>query len=551
MYSNEKNPGLNWKDLLIKLIFVVVFILLLIWLFKINTPNMKPFYSNQFRENIKYMQDAAESYYTNERLPKNLGDSAEISLRDMINKNLILPFVDEDGNSCDLDASYVEVTKNQNDYTLKTTLVCPKEKNTVVKTLGCYNYCEDCNKDEVKKVTEYQFKKEASKTTYSLTCPNGGNLKDGTCSLYEKTSYKAAEKTTTGEYYCPNGGTLNGKICVISKETSYKPYTSTTNGYYTCPAGYTLNGSKCYKTSSSTDTVNATAISTCPSGYTLSGSKCTKTIAYTDRADFITSYTCPSGYTLSGSKCYKTTYTSGYTYNASYYKYGYTSPKSGSNYVFISQGYGYACSNKASCPTYGYYYYYNTYYCPNGGTISGKTCTVEGTSSTSTVNATVHTDCPSGYTSNGSYCTRTSSYTDTKNADVSYSCPKGYVSNGNGTCSKVINNTETRNATYVNGTTKTYCDNGDTLKNGMCYVSETTKYNASKTEGKTSYLCNNGGTLNNATKLCEKTVLVNNYAATKVSKVSKGYTYKWSTSETLAGWTRTGATRTSTVKVSK
>ena len=85
----------------------------------------------------------------------------------------------------------------------------------------------------------------------------------------------------------------------------------------------------------------------------------------------------------------------------------------------------------------------------------------------------------------------------------------------------------------------------------MCYVSETTKYNASKTEGKTSYLCNNGGTLNNATKLCEKTVLVNSYTATKVSKVSKGYTYKWSTEETLAGWTRTGATRTSTVKVSK
>ena len=555
MYSNEKNPGLNWKDLLIKLIFVVVFILLLIWLFKINTPNMKPFYSNQFRENIKYMQDAAESYYTNERLPKNLGDSAEISLRDMINKNLILPFVDEDGNSCDLDASYVEVTKNQNDYTLKTTLVCPKEKNTVVKTLGCYNYCEDCNKDEVKKVTEYQFKKEASKTTYSLTCPNGGNLKDGTCSLYEKTSYKAAEKTTTGEYYCPNGGTLNGKICVISKETSYKPYTSTTNGYYTCPAGYTLNGSKCYKTSSSTDTVNATAISTCPSGYTLSGSKCTKTIAYTDRADFVTSYTCPSGYTLSGSKCTKTTTSGGYTYTASEsfsYKYG----------QFRSKPSGYTCSyvkvdDCSSGVCLGKKYVYtgcyksNGYYCPDGGTLSGTTCTVRGTSSTSTKDATASKTCPSGYTSNGSYCTRTSSYIDTKNADVTYSCPNGYVSNGNGTCSKVINNTETRNATYVNGTTKTYCDNGDTLKNGMCYVSETTKYNASKTEGKTSYLCNNGGTLNNATKLCEKTVLVNNYAATKVSKVSKGYTYKWSTSETLAGWTRTGATRTSTVKVSK
>ena len=503
MYSNEKNPGLNWKDLLIKLIFVVVFILLLIWLFKINTPNMKPFYSNQFRENIKYMQDAAESYYTNERLPKVVGDSADISLRDMINKNLILPFVDEDGNSCDLDASYVEVTKNQNDYTLKTTLVCPKEKNTVVKTLGCYNYCEDCNKDEVKKVTEYQFKKEASKTTYSLTCPNGGNLKDGTCSLYEKTSYKAAEKTTTGEYYCPNGGTLNGKTCVITKESSYKPYTSTTNGYYTCPAGYTLNGSKCYKTSSSTDTVNATAISTCPSGYTISGGRCQKTI------------------TTSGSTISATWIEGGRSYLNGTYEYkpsGYTCSTSKQN----------VCTSSKHCP--GVIPVYTSCYKDSPGYYT----------------------CPSGYSRNGSTCTKGgSSKTVYEDLTTTYSCPNGYVSNGNGTCSKVINNTETRNATYVNGTTKTYCDNGDTLKNGMCYVSETTKYNASKTEGKTSYLCNNGGTLNNATKLCEKTVLVNSYTATKVSKVSKGYTYKWSTSETLAGWTRTGATRTSTVKVSK
>lgn len=75
MYSSEKNPGFNWKDLVIKVVFVFLFIILLMWLFKKSTPNMTPFYSNVFRENVKYMQDAAESYYTNERLPKNIGDS--------------------------------------------------------------------------------------------------------------------------------------------------------------------------------------------------------------------------------------------------------------------------------------------------------------------------------------------------------------------------------------------------------------------------------------------------------------------------------------------
>ena len=107
MYNTEKNPGFNVKDVIIKAIFLVLFILLLVWLFP-KVPNMKPFYSNVFRENIKYMQEAAESYYTTERLPKNVGDTAEMTLQDMIDKNLILPFVDEDGNSCDTKESYVE-----------------------------------------------------------------------------------------------------------------------------------------------------------------------------------------------------------------------------------------------------------------------------------------------------------------------------------------------------------------------------------------------------------------------------------------------------------
>ena len=160
MYSNEKNPGINWKDIIIKVIFLVVFVLLLMWLFP-KVPNMKPFYSNVFRENIKYMQDAAQSYYTTDKLPKNIGDTVEMTLGEMIEKNLILPFVDEDGNSCDLNKSYVQVVKDKDgSYTLKVNLVCPKEENFVEKKLGCYDYCPECETEQPEELLyEYQFKR--------------------------------------------------------------------------------------------------------------------------------------------------------------------------------------------------------------------------------------------------------------------------------------------------------------------------------------------------------------------------------------------------------
>ena len=90
MYSSERNPGINWKDIITKLIFLILFVLLLVWLFP-KVPNMTTFYSSVFRDNLTYMQNAAKNYYTNERLPKKVGDTSEMTLRDMIDKSLLLP----------------------------------------------------------------------------------------------------------------------------------------------------------------------------------------------------------------------------------------------------------------------------------------------------------------------------------------------------------------------------------------------------------------------------------------------------------------------------
>ena len=584
MYSNEKNPGVNWKDIIIKVVFVFLFVLLLMWLFKKSTPNMTPFYSNVFRENIKYMQDAAESYYTNERLPKNIGDTAEITLGEMIRKNMILEFVDKDGNECDKEASYVQVVKNKNDYTLKVNLVCPTEKNFVEKTLGCYDYCEDCDKEE--KVTEYQFKQATSKTNVSYTCPSGGTLKDGVCYVYGNSSYKATEVTSASEYYCPNGGTLKNGKCYVTKEESHAATETTKTGVYYCKDGDILDGKICRTSNNSTYTAYTRTIYEggyyCPEGGELWGSKCYVTDSYNDVKTATYNYSCPSGYTLSGTKCvkkvtnngnnYNATKTTGKstTYNASFgktYKKGQFQTKP-AGYT-CSTGKQYICTSSSNCPGYVTVYtgcYKKTYSCPQGGTLNGTKCTISGKTTYS---------CPYGGTLNGTIC-KVAGSTSTVSVDANrdYSCPSGYSLSGT-KCYKKIYNEYSYKATWEDEETERYCNSGDTLKVNTCYTTKETTYNAYITKGETVYTCSageklngklcyktvtssynaskktgtktlscpSGGTLDSKTSTCNSSVLKSKYNATKVSKVSNGYIYKWSTSETLEGWERTGATR--------
>ena len=92
MYKNESKNGFSIIDIIVKIIFAGLFIFLLIWLFQKKVPNMTPFYSNVFRENIKYMQDAGESYFTDDKMPKNVGDEVKLTLSEMIDKKLIIPY---------------------------------------------------------------------------------------------------------------------------------------------------------------------------------------------------------------------------------------------------------------------------------------------------------------------------------------------------------------------------------------------------------------------------------------------------------------------------
>lgn len=164
MYTEEyERRTFPVRDFLLKIILIILFIFLLVWLIpKFTAPStskvqdLSPLTSQIFADNLKRMQDAATSYYTDERLPKNVGDSDQMTLRDMISKKLVVPFVDKNGQACSVDDSYVKITKMDEEYLMKVNLKCSDKEDYILVHMGCYTYCEKdiCEKKETEVVKQ-------------------------------------------------------------------------------------------------------------------------------------------------------------------------------------------------------------------------------------------------------------------------------------------------------------------------------------------------------------------------------------------------------------
>ena len=166
MYEERVNK-FSVKDLIIQILLIAFFVFILLWLFPTkgdlanlntggenNSEESTVLYDRIFYENILIMKDAAKSYYTNDRLPVNVGDKVSMTLKEMIEKNLVLDITDKNGDLCDVDESYVEVTRSEeSEYILKVNLKCGSEENYILVYMGCYDYCHtdmcEKNKEDV------------------------------------------------------------------------------------------------------------------------------------------------------------------------------------------------------------------------------------------------------------------------------------------------------------------------------------------------------------------------------------------------------------------
>jgi conjugal transfer mating pair stabilization protein TraN len=214
-------------------------------------------------------------------------------------------------------------------------------------------------------------------------------------SIAVTTSYTKAQIT----YSCA-GGVLQGQYCV---STSSSPATAS----YSCPNGGTLNGTSCVSQTS----IPATSHYTCASGE-LNGQSCVSQTSMPATSY----YTCASG-ALNGQSCVTSSPAVGVS-SCPPPQMSYTPPE-----IWTLS---YDSNNNAWCTHWATdrddpfgslsFLASTSYACPNGGTLSGNTCTT-------TTTATLNYKCDSG-TLSGSSCITES----TTPAGITYTCDSGTLS---------------------------------------------------------------------------------------------------------------------------
>lgn len=511
-----ENKGFNWLKIAIEVLVIFIFVLILVWIFPMPGKNT----NSNYDENFETFRNTAKNYFTVDRLPKNVGDTVRMSLDEMIQKNIIRELKDEKGNSCDVSKSYVLVSKiSDTNYQLRVELSCGNETDYVLDTIGCYdtcNYVTDNNNN-----TNNGNGNNGYKTTTNTTT-------SGTIVQYR---YKTQRVVKHVSYKCDEGYALNGTKCVKLKGTSIAAtaqYSEEKDVYMdpviaagpmktiyadpiikdggetaSCPEkeGYFYNNSRdlCVKPGSS---YNAT--------------KHTKTVddSYSYDATGTTKYTSWE-----------------YKYTQKYESKKYDSDTT--KYEKTGEGYELRCpdgTTNCECPKNVYVYTYRVYTrskyteysCPNGGSLSGSKCYVSASH-----NEDYYT-CDNGGKLDGTKC-----YIDektkkpTKDREKIYTCPEGYESSGsdiNLTCYKQV---PTDGKAYCSDSSYTYNE-----KTNKCVKHINKEF--------IGYKCPTGYQLDG--DKCYKSG--ETVDARKWTKCIVITTYTWNSNANLAGWTKTGETRT-------
>lgn len=578
----RNNNGLALKDLLIRLVLIIIFIFLLIWLFPM--PDLKPLNNQIFADNIDRMKDVAKSYYTTERLPQNINDSKKMTLREMLDKKLILPLMDSNGKYCSSDDSYIEVTKLENEYIIKVYLSCSDKQDYIIEHFGCYDICSDkCKALETTVTSGYAGDRTKKKTTRRTTEKIITTKKNA--KLYEYQFVRTYYVQKFDKYSCPSGYYLVGDSCIKNGSEiitiAAKKKTTTITSIDTKDAKA--------ETSSSTETTPAN----CRIDYLTSTQDAIKKTSTYSKVTTTTTQkvTADKTYTYDIKGAVETTTTVNKEYittqnydiisadkSAAEYEWvpDYTTTSTDGGLAYVGENskleYGYSWSEPtcATCATvrvwYKYYHYTKkttgnaTYSCdayPGYSLYDGNKCRKATTTSKT---------CPSGYSPNGSVCSKqTTTYScskygssyeynssnktcvktttkyscpsgTSKTSDEKYcskkvtttSCPAGTTPNSNNTCDKV------EYSCPSNTSVKTYTLNGSkcTVKSKVkvCScpsgtVQTTDKTSCVKTNSKTTYTCKDypGYTLDG--KKCTKQI-----NTTKVTySCDAGYTLDYNT----------------------
>lgn len=129
MYEDKKY-SINWLKIFVTVIIGFLVILLSVKLVTLIFKNKEENESNKTLEtNLKVMNDAAKSYFNKDNLPVKVGDSVKVTLKDLIDAGKLSAIKDKDGKECNANDSYIEATRLDTEYQIKSYLTCENEED--------------------------------------------------------------------------------------------------------------------------------------------------------------------------------------------------------------------------------------------------------------------------------------------------------------------------------------------------------------------------------------------------------------------------------------
>lgn len=250
MYE-EKEKKIDWGNIIKKVVTCIAVILIILGIITLVGKCSKNNDNKNKEENTKVnlnsqldeFEEAILKYLNKDNLPTELGASKTIRLKIVQNKGLIGNLKDSKNNRCDSNESYAEVTRLDDNYAVKTTLVCGGNTDYRVTYVGCFPECngEVCTGSEdskngicnVKPVEETPSNTETNKT-------------ETTTNTSKPSTVTPAKKPTTNNKKPSNNTTTNNKPETITLYEHKKCETTS----YTCKniGGTLVYNSVCEKT---------------------------------------------------------------------------------------------------------------------------------------------------------------------------------------------------------------------------------------------------------------------------------------------------------------
>ncbi len=138
--TNESHP---YRSIFLKIILVVVALFILMLLFptkgfvtnyidkKLGTSK-----NGNFNSNLIAMATAGSGYFTESRLPQKTGEEAKMTLKEMLDKKMIVKLTDREGIACSSKKSYVLVKREKEEYTMKVNLSCADKTDYIMLHMG-------------------------------------------------------------------------------------------------------------------------------------------------------------------------------------------------------------------------------------------------------------------------------------------------------------------------------------------------------------------------------------------------------------------------------